>query len=154
MTQRNGSRFGTNFTVSIEARSGVTTGISAADRAHTIQVAVADDARPGDLVTPGHVFPLRAPARRRAHPRGPNRGQRGVLGPAGCGLKPAAVICEIMKDDGTMARMPDLEAFAEEHGLKIAAKCAISSAITCASGDWACAAWPKPSCPPASAISR
>jgi 3,4-dihydroxy 2-butanone 4-phosphate synthase/GTP cyclohydrolase II len=119
MTQRNGSRFGTNFTVSIEARVGVTTGISAADRATTILAAVADNVRPDDLVTPGHVFPLRAKA-------------GGVLSRAGqteggvdlcklAGLRPAAVICEIMNDDGTMARMPDLEAFAQEHGLKIAA---------------------------------
>lgn len=118
MTQRNGSRFGTNFTVSIEAREGISTGISAADRAATIKMAVSDDARPEDIVTPGHVFPLRA------------RGG-GVLSRAGqtegsvdlsrlAGLKPAAVICEIMRDDGSMARMPDLEAFAVEHGLKIA----------------------------------
>jgi 3,4-dihydroxy 2-butanone 4-phosphate synthase/GTP cyclohydrolase II len=119
MTRRNGSRFGTNFTVSIEAREGVTTGISAADRARTVLAAVADNAQPDDLVTPGHIFPLRA------HPGG-------VLMRAGqtegsvdlarlAGLRPAAVICEIMRDDGTMARMPDLEAFAEEHGLHIAA---------------------------------
>ncbi len=119
MTQRNGSRFGTNFTVSIEARSGVTTGISAADRAHTIQVAVADDARPGDLVTPGHVFPLRAQPGGVLTRAGQTEGSVDLALLAG--LKPAAVICEIMKDDGTMARMPDLEAFAEEHGLKIAA---------------------------------
>ncbi len=114
MTQRNGSRFGTNFT-----RSGVTTGISAADRAHTIQVAVADDARPGDLVTPGHVFPLRAQPGGVLTRAGQTEGSVDLALLAG--LKPAAVICEIMKDDGTMARMPDLEAFAEEHGLKIAA---------------------------------
>jgi 3,4-dihydroxy 2-butanone 4-phosphate synthase/GTP cyclohydrolase II len=119
MARRNGSRFGTNFTVSIEAREGVTTGISAADRARTVQAAVADGAQPDDLVTPGHIFPLRA------HPGG-------VLMRAGqtegsvdlarlAGLKPAAVICEVMRDDGTMARMPDLEIFAEEHGLHIAA---------------------------------
>ncbi|HJB67157.1 MAG TPA: bifunctional 3,4-dihydroxy-2-butanone-4-phosphate synthase/GTP cyclohydrolase II [Candidatus Mailhella merdavium] len=118
MTKRNGSRFGTNFTVSIEAREGVTTGISAADRARTIQTAVADNARAEDLVTPGHIFPLRA------HPGG-------VLMRAGqtegsvdlaklAGIKPAAVICEIMRDDGEMARMPDLEIFAEKHGLHIA----------------------------------
>ena len=112
MTQRNGSRFGTNFTVSIEAREGVTTGISAADRARTILTAVADGAQPDDLVTPGHIFPLRA------HPGG-------VLMRAGqtegsvdlaklAGVKPAAVICEIMRDDGEMARMPDLEIFAEK----------------------------------------
>ncbi|MBO4312160.1 MAG: bifunctional 3,4-dihydroxy-2-butanone-4-phosphate synthase/GTP cyclohydrolase II [Desulfovibrionaceae bacterium] len=118
MTQRNGSRFGTNFTVSIEARNGVTTGISAADRAHTILTAVADNVRPEDIVTPGHIFPLRAQ-------------KGGVLTRAGqtegsvdlavlAGLKPAAVICEIMKEDGSMARMPDLEIFAEEHNLRIA----------------------------------
>jgi len=118
MVQDNQSPFQTAFTVSIEARHGVTTGISAADRAHTILTAIRDDAKPEDLVSPGHVFPLRA-----------RRG--GVLFRAGqtegsvdlarlAGLKPAAVICEIMKDDGTMARMPDLEIFAEKHGLKIA----------------------------------
>jgi len=108
---------GTAFTVSIDARYGVTTGISAHDRAKTILTAIADDAKPEDLVRPGHVFPLRA-----------RRG--GVLVRAGhteasvdlarlAGLKPAAVICEIMKDDGTMARLPDLVLFAKEHGLKI-----------------------------------
>ena len=108
---------GTAFTVSIDARYGVTTGISAYDRAKTILTAIADDAKPEDLVRPGHVFPLRA-----------RRG--GVLVRAGhteasvdlarlAGLKPAAVICEIMKDDGTMARLPDLVVFAKEHGLKI-----------------------------------
>ncbi|MDR2819894.1 MAG: bifunctional 3,4-dihydroxy-2-butanone-4-phosphate synthase/GTP cyclohydrolase II [Desulfovibrio sp.] len=117
MTQRNGSRFGTNFTVSIEAREGIATGISAADRATTIKAAVAADTRPDDIVTPGHVFPLRARA-------------DGVLARAGqteggvdlarlAGLKPAAVICEIMNDDGTMARMPELEKFSLEHGIKI-----------------------------------
>lgn len=118
MTQRNGSKFGTNFTVSVEARTGVSTGISAADRATTIKTAVADNARPDDLVTPGHVFPLRAQ-------------KGGVLVRAGqtegsvdlallAGLKPAGVICEIMKDDGEMARMPQLLEFAEKHNLKIA----------------------------------
>ncbi|MCT4536163.1 bifunctional 3,4-dihydroxy-2-butanone-4-phosphate synthase/GTP cyclohydrolase II [Halodesulfovibrio sp.] len=118
MTQRNGSKFGTNFTVSIEARTGVTTGISAKDRATTILAAIADDVQPDDIVTPGHIFPLRA-----------QRG--GVLVRAGQtegsvdlaklgGLKGAAVICEIMKDDGEMARMPDLVEFAEKHDLKIA----------------------------------
>ncbi len=118
MASRNGSRFGTNFTVSIEAREGVSTGISAADRAHTILTAVADDAKASDLVSPGHIFPLRAQ-------------NGGVLTRAGqtegsvdfsvlSGLKPAAVICEIMRDDGEMARMPDLEIFAEEHNMKIA----------------------------------
>jgi len=117
MTTRNGTSFGTNFTVSIEAAEGVTTGISAADRARTIQVAVAKDAKPEDLVQPGHIFPLRAV-------------KGGVLmraghTEAGCdltemaGLTPASVICEIIKEDGTMARLPDLLEFAEEHKLKI-----------------------------------
>jgi 3,4-dihydroxy 2-butanone 4-phosphate synthase/GTP cyclohydrolase II len=117
MTNRNGTSFGTNFTVSIEAAEGVTTGISAADRARTIQAAVAKRAQPSDIVQPGHVFPLKA-----------QRG--GVLmraghTEAGCdlaelaGLTPAAVICEIMKDDGSMARLPDLIEFSKEHGLKI-----------------------------------
>jgi 3,4-dihydroxy 2-butanone 4-phosphate synthase/GTP cyclohydrolase II len=117
MTVRNGTQHGTAFTVSIEAASGVTTGISAADRARTVQAAVARDAGPADLVQPGHVFPLQAQ-------------DGGVLmraghTEAGCdlalmaGLTPAAVICEIMKDDGSMARLPDLEIFAREHGLKI-----------------------------------
>lgn len=117
MTSRNGTSFGTNFTVSIEAAEGVTTGISAADRARTIQVAVAKNAKPIEIVQPGHVFPLKAQ-------------KGGVLmraghTEAGCdfaelaGLTPAAVICEIMNDDGTMARLPDLIEFAREHGLKI-----------------------------------
>jgi len=117
MTTSNGTSFGTNFTVSIEAAEGVTTGISAADRAKTIQVAVAKNATANDIVQPGHIFPLKA-----------QRG--GVLmraghTEAGCdltgmaGLTPASVICEIMKDDGTMARLPDLLEFAKEHQLKI-----------------------------------
>jgi 3,4-dihydroxy 2-butanone 4-phosphate synthase/GTP cyclohydrolase II len=117
MAARNGTVHGTAFTVSIEAASGVTTGISAADRARTVQAAVARDARPADLVQPGHVFPLQAQ-------------DGGVLmraghTEAGCdlaamaGLTPAAVICEIMNDDGSMARLPDLEKFAQLHGLKI-----------------------------------
>lgn len=119
MTQRNGSRFGTNFTVSIEAREGITTGISAADRATTIKAAVADEVRPEDLVTPGHVFPLKAKAGGVLSRAGQTEGGVDLVRLAG--LKPAAVICEIMRDDGTMARMPDLEAFAVEHDLKIAA---------------------------------
>ena len=119
MTQRNGSRFGTNFTISIEAREGVTTGISAADRAITILAAVADNVRPDDIVTPGHIFPLRAKAGGVLSRAGQTEG--GVDLSRLAGLKPASVICEIMRDDGTMARMPDLEIFAEEHGLKIAA---------------------------------
>ena len=119
MTQRNGSRFGTNFTVSVEAREGISTGISAADRATTIRTAVADGARPEDLVSPGHVFPLRAKAGGVLARTGQTEGSVDLARLAG--LKPAAVICEIMRDDGTMARMPDLEVFAKEHGLKIVA---------------------------------
>src|SRR5580704_16212006 len=117
MTQENTSRFGTAFTESIEAREGVTTGISAADRAHTIRVAIDPRSTSQDLARPGHVFPLRA-----------RKG--GVLVRAGqteasvdlaliAGLKPAGVICEIMKDDGTMARVPDLIEFCGKHGLKM-----------------------------------
>ena len=116
-TSENTSRLGTAFTTSIEARTGVTTGISAADRAHTILTAVDCKTTAADLARPGHVFPLRAK-------------KGGVLVRVGqteasvdiariAGLQPAAVICEIMNDDGTMARMPDLERFAEKHGLKI-----------------------------------
>jgi 3,4-dihydroxy 2-butanone 4-phosphate synthase / GTP cyclohydrolase II len=117
MAARNGAKHATAFTVSIEAAEGVTTGISAADRARTVQAAVARDAKAEDLVQPGHIFPLQAV-------------DGGVLmraghTEAGCdlaamaGLMPASVICEIMKDDGTMARLPDLQLFAAEHGLKI-----------------------------------
>jgi 3,4-dihydroxy 2-butanone 4-phosphate synthase/GTP cyclohydrolase II len=118
MVHDNKSPFKTAFTVSIEARQGVTTGISAADRAKTIMTAVADDARPEDLVQPGHVFPLRARRGGVLFRTGQTEGSVDLARLAG--LKPAGVICEVMKDDGTMARMPDLEAFAEEHGLKIA----------------------------------
>lgn len=118
MSQHNTSRHETAFTVSIEAREGVTTGISAADRARTIAVAIDENATPQDIATPGHVFPLVAK-------------DGGVLIRAGhteaavdiarmAGLNPAGVICEIMNDDGTMARLPDLIPFAEKHGLKIA----------------------------------
>jgi len=117
MVARNRSVHGTNFTVSIEAASGVTTGISAADRAHTIKVAASPSSAPADIVQPGHVFPLVARS-------------GGVLVRAGhteaccdlaqlAGLNPAAVLCEIMKDDGSMARLPDLIAFGKQHGLKI-----------------------------------
>jgi 3,4-dihydroxy 2-butanone 4-phosphate synthase/GTP cyclohydrolase II len=117
MTQQNSSRFGTAFTETIEAREGVTTGISAADRSHTIRVAIDASSTAADLARPGHVFPLRA-----------RRG--GVLVRAGqteasvdlarmAGLTPAGVICEIMRDDGEMARIPDLIPFCREHGLKI-----------------------------------
>ena len=121
---QNTSKMGTGFTVSIEAASGVTTGISAKDRAHTIRVACAPNAKPTDLHRPGHVFPLRAR-------------EGGVLVRGGqtegivdlarlCGSRPAGVICEIMNDDGTMARMPDLERFAAKHKLKI---CTIEALI-------------------------
>jgi 3,4-dihydroxy 2-butanone 4-phosphate synthase/GTP cyclohydrolase II len=117
MAPRNGTKHGTAFTVSIEAAEGVTTGISAADRARTVQAAVARDAKPADLVQPGHIFPLQAQ-------------DGGVLmraghTEAGCdlarmaGLSPTSVICEIMNDDGTMARLPELEVFAKAHGIKI-----------------------------------
>ncbi|MEF8822777.1 MAG: bifunctional 3,4-dihydroxy-2-butanone-4-phosphate synthase/GTP cyclohydrolase II [Desulfohalobiaceae bacterium] len=116
--RRNESRFGTAFTVSIEASEGVTTGISAHDRATTIQQAVKDDSGPEDISTPGHVFPLRARDGGVLVRAGQTEGSVDLARLAG--LKPAAVICEIMRDDGTMARMPDLEEFAAESGLNIA----------------------------------
>jgi 3,4-dihydroxy 2-butanone 4-phosphate synthase/GTP cyclohydrolase II len=117
MAAKNESPFETAFTVSIEAREGVSTGISAADRAHTVQVAIDPETRPRDLVQPGHIFPLKAK-------------EGGVLERTGqteaavdlarlAGLNPAGVICEIMNDDGTMARVPDLERYCERHGLKM-----------------------------------
>lgn len=117
MVRENGSGLGTNFTISIEAASGVTTGISAADRARTIQAAVAKNAKPEDIVSPGHIFPLMAQ----------NGGVLARAGhtEAGCdlaalaALAPTGVICEILKDDGSMARLPDLIEFAEQHQLKI-----------------------------------
>jgi 3,4-dihydroxy 2-butanone 4-phosphate synthase/GTP cyclohydrolase II len=117
MVEKNGSSMHTNFTISIEAAEGVTTGISAADRARTIQAAVAKNAAAKDIVSPGHVFPLAAE----------NGGVLVRAGhtEAGCdlaalaGLEPASVICEILKDDGSMARLPDLIEFAKEHQLKI-----------------------------------
>lgn len=118
MVANNTSPYGTGFTISIEAKTGVSTGISAADRARTVQVAVADDAKPGDLVSPGHIFPLRAREGGVLVRHGQTEGSVDLARLAG--LKPAGVICEIMKDDGTMARMPDLEIFAAEHDLKIA----------------------------------
>ncbi len=117
MTARNGTKHGTAFTVSIEAASGVTTGISAADRARTIQAAVARDAQPSDLVQPGHVFPLQAQDGGVLMRAGHTEAGCDLAGMAG--LMPASVICEVMKDDGTMARLPDLQLFAREHGLKI-----------------------------------
>jgi len=113
----NSAQHGTAFTVSIEAREGVTTGISAADRAHTIRTAIADDARPTDLSRPGHVFPLRAREGGVLRRVGQTEGSVDLARLAG--LRPAGVICEIMKDDGTMARMADLVAYGQEHGLKI-----------------------------------
>jgi len=117
MVRENSSSFGTAFTVSIEARRGVTTGISAADRAHTIQVAIADDTSARDLARPGHVFPLRARKGGVLVRAGQTEGSVDLARLAG--LKPAGVICEIMNDDGTMARMPQLRQFAERHQLKI-----------------------------------
>ncbi len=117
MTRHNESGFGTAFTVSIEARSGVTTGISAADRAHTILTAIKPDAKARDLVRPGHVFPLRARDGGTLVRTGQTEGSVDLCKIAG--MQPAAVICEVMKDDGTMARLPDLVQFARKHGLKI-----------------------------------
>ncbi|MBW2672426.1 MAG: bifunctional 3,4-dihydroxy-2-butanone-4-phosphate synthase/GTP cyclohydrolase II [Deltaproteobacteria bacterium] len=117
MTTNNESQFGTAFTISIEARVGVTTGISAKDRATTILTAVADDAKPADLVSPGHVFPIRARKGGVLVRTGQTEGSVDLARLAY--MKPAGVICEIMKEDGTMARMPDLELFAKEHGIKI-----------------------------------
>ncbi|MCW2972701.1 MAG: ribB [Thermoleophilia bacterium] len=115
MARTNECVHGTAFTVSIEAATGVTTGISAADRAHTIRTAVAPDAVRGDVVSPGHVFPLRA------RPDGvlerPGHTEATVDLARLAGLEPAAVICEVMNDDGTMARVPDLQEFGAEHGL-------------------------------------
>ncbi len=118
MVKDNQSPFETAFTVSIEARSGVTTGISAADRAHTIQTAVRLDVKPEDIVSPGHVFPLRARNGGVLVRTGQTEGSVDLSRLAG--LRPSAVICEIMNEDGTMARMPDLRKFAKKHKLKIA----------------------------------
>lgn len=117
MVQDNSSGFGTAFTVSIEASTGVTTGISAADRAHTVRVAVAPNAKPQDLSKPGHIFPLRARAGGVLVRTGQTEGSVDLARLAG--LEPAGVICEVMNPDGTMARRPELETFAEEHGLVI-----------------------------------
>ncbi|MCL1915317.1 MAG: bifunctional 3,4-dihydroxy-2-butanone-4-phosphate synthase/GTP cyclohydrolase II [Desulfovibrionaceae bacterium] len=118
MAKTNESGFGTNFTVSIEARQGVSTGISAADRARTVQAAIAEEASPRDVVSPGHMFPLRAQPGGVLVRAGQTEG--GVDLARLAGLRPAAVICEIMKDNGEMARMPDLMEFAARHGMKIA----------------------------------
>ncbi len=117
MVTRNGTKMGTAFTVSIEAAEGVTTGISAADRVRTVQAAVAAQARADDLVQPGHIFPLQAVDGGVLMRAGHTEAGCDLAAMAGC--TPAAVICEIMKDDGTMARLPDLQVFAAEHGLKI-----------------------------------
>ena len=117
MVRDNGTAMGTNFTVSIEAASGVTTGISAADRAHTIKTAVAINAKPNDLVQPGHIFPLMAQPGGVLIRSGHTEAGCDLAAMAGC--SPTAVICEIMKDDGSMARLPDLLEFAREHQLKI-----------------------------------
>jgi 3,4-dihydroxy 2-butanone 4-phosphate synthase/GTP cyclohydrolase II len=114
---RLGPALGTAFTVSIEARQGVTTGISAADRAHTIRVAANPVVRPDDIITPGHVFPLRARKGGVLVRTGQTEGSIDLARLAG--LTPAGVICEIMNEDGTMARMPDLESFAHKHNLRI-----------------------------------
>ena len=113
----NTSRMGTAFLESVEAREGVTTGISAQDRAHTIRTAVQEDARPEDLARPGHVFPLRA--RDGGVLVRPGQTEGSVDLSVLAGLRPASVVCEIMNEDGSMARMPDLERFAEKHGLRI-----------------------------------
>ena len=117
MVRDNGTAMGTNFTVSIEAASGVTTGISAADRAHTIKTAVAPNAKPNDLVQPGHIFPLMAQPGGVLIRSGHTEAGCDLAAMAGC--SPTSVICEIMKDDGSMARLPDLLEFAKEHHLKI-----------------------------------
>ena len=117
MAVRNGTVYSTAFTVSIEAAEGVTTGISAADRARTVQVAVAPNAKAADLVQPGHIFPLHAVDGGVLMRAGHTEAGCDLAAMAGC--SPTSVICEIMKDDGTMARLPDLMEFAAEHGLKI-----------------------------------
>ncbi|MEY4156936.1 MAG: hypothetical protein RJB64_1657 [Pseudomonadota bacterium] len=117
MAARNGTVYSTAFTVSIEAAEGVTTGISAADRARTVQVAVDAHSQPTDLVQPGHIFPLQAVDGGVLMRAGHTEAGCDLAAMAGC--SPSAVICEIMKDDGTMARLPDLQLFAAEHGLKI-----------------------------------
>ncbi len=124
MVEHNTSRFQTGFTVSIEARCGVTTGISAADRATTILTAVADNAEPTDLVRPGHVFPLRGRKGGVIVRAGQTEGSIDLARLAG--LKPSGVICEIMDEDGSMARMPALEKFSEKHGIGI---CTIADLI-------------------------
>ncbi|OGP90838.1 MAG: bifunctional 3,4-dihydroxy-2-butanone 4-phosphate synthase/GTP cyclohydrolase II [Deltaproteobacteria bacterium RBG_16_47_11] len=117
MVSDNRSRFQTAFTISIDARRGVTTGISAADRATTILTAIDESTQPEDLVSPGHIFPLKAQSGGVLVRTGQTEGSADLARLAG--MRPAGVICEVMNEDGTMARMPDLEAFAQRHGLKI-----------------------------------
>lgn len=113
MVSENNSRFGTPFTVSIEAKTGVSTGISAADRLTTIQTAVAHNAQPDHLARPGHVFPLVADSGGLAQRRGHTEGSIELMRLAG--LEPAAVLCELMNDDGTVAKLPEIEVFAQKH---------------------------------------
>lgn len=115
--EENGSGFGTPFTVSVEAAEGVTTGISAHDRAHTMRTLIDPKATRADIVMPGHVFPLRARDNGVLERDGQTEASVDLAKLAG--LTPAAMICEVMKDDGTMARLPDLEIFADHHGIKI-----------------------------------
>ena len=117
MVKHNHSRMGTAFTASIEAKNGITTGTSAADRARTIRIAADPESGPKDLLVPGHVFPLRA--RRGGVLRRPGQTEAAVDLARLAGLRPAGVICEVMKDDGTMARVPDLEEFSKRHGVKM-----------------------------------
>ena len=124
MVRDNQASLGTAFTVSIEARHGVSTGISAKDRCRTVQAAIADDARPSDLVAPGHIFPLRARKGGVLVRTGQTEGSVDLARLAGC--KPAGVICEIMRDDGEMARMPELEQFAARHNMVI---CSVADLI-------------------------
>ncbi|MBW2384773.1 MAG: bifunctional 3,4-dihydroxy-2-butanone-4-phosphate synthase/GTP cyclohydrolase II [Deltaproteobacteria bacterium] len=148
----NTATYGTAFTISIEAREGVTTGISAHDRAHTIQVAIRDDARPTDIVRPGHIFPLRARPGGVLRRVGQTEGSVDLARLAG--MKSAGVICEIMNDDGTMARIPDLVEYAKKHDLKIVTikdliqyrlrneslvrRAAVANMPTSAGGDFTC----------------
>lgn len=117
MVERNGAQHGTNFTLSIEAAEGISTGISAKERAHTIRTAVAAHAKPSDIVQPGHIFPLIAQPGGVLHRAGHTEASCDLARLAG--LEPAAVICEIINEDGEMARRPDLEVFAQQHGLKM-----------------------------------
>jgi 3,4-dihydroxy 2-butanone 4-phosphate synthase/GTP cyclohydrolase II len=117
MTEHNEAPLGTAFTVSVEAREGVTTGISAADRSHTIQVAINPQSKPSDLVQPGHIFPLRAKPGGVLERMGQTEAAVDLAALAG--LNPSGVVCEIMNDDGTMARVPDLAPYCERHGLKM-----------------------------------